>query len=93
MFQQDAFLKAHVEVATTSCQQSAYETHAGMLDGVVRMQMILWRYHYVRLVAGLHVHAYGMIIFQIYAPLKGQQTWYKTSCIFAYIPPKKKQWI
>ena len=43
------FLKAVIEVATTSCQQNAYETHAGMLDGVVGVQMILLTISYVRL--------------------------------------------
>ena len=51
------FLKALVEVATTSCQQSAYETHAGMLDGAVGMQMILLTISYVGLVVGLHIEA------------------------------------
>ena len=44
-------------MATTSCQQSTYETHAGMLNGAVGMQMILLTMSYVRLVAGLHVQA------------------------------------
>ena len=51
------FLKALVEVATTSCQQSAYETLAGMLDGAVEIQMILLTISYVRLVVGLHIGA------------------------------------
>ena len=40
------------EVATL-CQQSAYETHAGMLDDAVGMQMILLTISHVHLVAGL----------------------------------------
>ena len=51
------FLKAPVDVATELCQQSAYETHAGKLDGALEMQMILLMISYVRLVAGLHVQA------------------------------------
>ena len=60
----------HAEVATTSCQQSAYETNAGILYGTVGMQMIVLTISYVRLVqmivltisyvplvAGLHVQA------------------------------------
>ena len=53
-----AFLKAHVEVATTiSCQQKAYETHARMLDGSVGMKMTLLTISYVRLAAGLRNEA------------------------------------
>ena len=54
------FLKAHVEVEfveDASCQQSAYETYANMLDGAVGMQMILPTIFHVRLVAGFHVQA------------------------------------
>ena len=36
---------------------SAYEIHAGILDGSVGMQMILPTISYVHLVAGLHVEA------------------------------------
>ena len=42
------FLKAHVEVATTSCLPSVYGAHAGMLHGAVGMQMILPTIFYVR---------------------------------------------
>ena len=51
------FLKALVEVATTSCQQSAYETHAGMLDGAIGKRMIFLTISYVGLVVGLHIEA------------------------------------
>ena len=56
------FLKAFAEVATTSCQQSAYEAHAGMLDGAVGMQMILWTVSYVGLVVGLHIEKFGSLM-------------------------------
>ena len=44
-------------MATTSLEQSVYETSAGMLDGTVGKQMIQMMISYVRLVAGLHVQA------------------------------------
>ena len=50
-----AFLKAHVEEATTARQSITYETHAGLPDGAVGMQMILLTISYVCLISGIHV--------------------------------------
>ena len=52
-------------MTAASCQRSAYETHADMLDAEASnmldaadgMQMILLTIYYVHLVAGLHVQA------------------------------------
>ena len=57
--QQDMrFFKSHVGEATASCKQSAYRTHAGMLDASVGMEMILL-VSSVRLIAGPSVQAWG----------------------------------